>query len=181
MWLPVAGCLVGANMTVAITRTDDTAADLRRQAAGSADAAVVRRLLGLALVLDGRKRADAARLAGMDRQTLRDWVHRYNADGVAGLSDRHGGGVAARLSSEQETQVAGWMRAGPDVVRDRVVRWRRVDIQARIADHFGVALHERSVGKLLDRLGFSHISTRPRHPKADVAAQASFRMGSPLS
>lgn len=74
MWSPVAGCLVGADMTVAITRMDDTAADLRRQAAGSADAAVVRRLLGLALVLDGRKRAEAARLAGMDRQTLRDWA-----------------------------------------------------------------------------------------------------------
>ena len=64
------------------------------------------------------------------------------------------------------------------MVRDRVVRWRRVDIQARIATHFSVALHERSVGKSLDRLGFSHISTRPRHPKADVAAQASFRMDS---
>lgn len=107
--------------------------------------------------------------------------HRYNADGVAGLSDRHGGGVAARLSSEQQAQVAGWMRTGPDLVVDGVVRWRRVDIQARIAERFGIALHERSVGKWLDRLGFSHISTRPRHPKADVAAQASFRMGSPLS
>ena len=117
----------------------------------------------------------------MDRQTLRDWVHRYNAEGVAGLSDRHGGGAAARLSNEQEAQVAGWMRAGPDVVRDTVVRGARGGIQARLAKRFGVALHERSVGKLLDRLGFAHISTRPRHPKADLAAQASFKMGSPLS
>ena len=59
-------------MTVAITRTEHTAADLRRLASGSDDAAVTRRLLALALVLDGRKREDAARLAGMDRQALRD-------------------------------------------------------------------------------------------------------------
>jgi len=165
-------------MTVAVTRTEHTAADLRWLAGQSGDAAVTRRLLALALVLDGCKRADAARLSGMDRQALRDWVHRYNADGVAGLADRHGGGAARRLSAEQETEIAGWVRAAPDLAKDRVVRWRRLDIQARIAKLFGVALHERSVGKLLDRLGFSHISTRPQHPKADVAAQASFRAGS---
>ena len=167
-------------MTVGITRTEHDAADLRRLAAGLDDAAVVRRLLALALVLDGCKREDAARLSGMDRQTLRDWVHRYNADGVAGLSDRHGGGVAPRLSAAQEAEVADWMRAGPDVAVDQVVRWRRVDIQARIAALFGVALHERSVGKLLHRLGFSHVSVRPRHPRADAKAQASFRTGSKL-
>ncbi len=64
-------------MTVGITWTEHTAADLRRLAAGSDDATVTRRLLALALVLDGRKREDAARLAGMDRQTLRDWVGNY--------------------------------------------------------------------------------------------------------
>jgi len=180
--------MVGADMTVAITRMEHTAADLRRLAGGSDDAAVARRLLALALILDGRKRADAARLSGMDRQVLRDWVHRYNADGVKGLADRHGGGVVRRLSAEQEAEVAGWMRTGPDLVVDKVVRWRCADIQARLAELFGVALHERTVGKpdealassMLHRLRFSHISTRPRHPKADFLAQASFRAGSLL-
>lgn len=171
--------MVGADMTVAITRTEHTAAALRRHAACSVDAAVVRRLLALALVLDGCKREDAARSAGMDRQTLRDWVHRYNADGLGGLSDRHGGGAPSRLSPEQETEVAGWMRRGPDVAVDGVVRWRCVDIQARIAREWGVALHKRSVGKLLHRLRFARVSTRPRHPKADAAAQASFGPGLP--
>jgi len=172
--------MLEAGMTVGTTRTEHTAADLRRLAAGSDDAAVTRRLLALALVLDGCKREEAARLAGMERQTLRDWVHRYNVDGLAGLADRHGGGVARRLSAEQEAEVAGWIRTGPDLETDKVVRWRCADIQARIAELFGVALHERSVGKLLHRLRFSHISVRPRHPKADVEAQASFRAGSAL-
>ncbi len=166
-------------MTVAITRTEHTATALRRHAACSADASVARRLLALALILDGHKRADAARAAGMDRQTLRDWVHRYNADGLAGLGDRHSGGAQPRLSPEQEAEVAGWIRTGPDVEADGVVRWRCVDIQARIARRFSVTLHERSVGKLLHRLRFAHISARPRHPKADPAVQASFGPGSP--
>jgi len=119
--------MVEANMTVAITRTELDAAELRRSAAGSADVAIARRLLALALILDGHKRADAARAAGMDRQTLRDWVYRYNADGVRGLGDRHGGGVQSRLAPEQEAAVADWIRRGPDVAVDGVVRWRCVD------------------------------------------------------
>ena len=66
------------------------------------------------------------------------------------------------------------MRTGPDVAVDGVVRWRWVDIQARTAREWGVALHERSVGKLLRRLRFARVSTRPRHPKADTTAQAPF-------
>lgn len=166
-------------MTVAITRLEHTAADLRVLAAKSDDAAVARRLLALGLVLDGRKREDAARAAGMDRQTLRDWVHRYNADGVAGLGDRHGGGAKPRLSAEQEAEVAAWVRQGPDPEVDGVVRWRCVDIQNRIGRLFGVSLHERSVGKLLARLRFARISVRPQHPKADPVAQASFSATSP--
>ena len=140
---------------------------------------MTRRLLALALILDGHKREDAARLAGMDRQTLRDWVHRYNADGMAGLADRHGSGVKPRLTTEQEAEVADWMRAGPELATDGVVRWRCADIQARLARLFGITSHERSVGKLLHRLRFAHLSTRPRHPEADAAAQASFRPTSP--
>ena len=165
-------------MTVMITRMERTAADLRRDAVQSPDVAVARRLLALALILDGHTREDAARSAGMDRQTLRDWVHRYNADGLAGLSARHGGGTKPRLSVEQEAEVARWIHTGPAVAVDGVVRWRCVDIQARIEDRFDVTLHERSVGKLLHRLRFARVSTRPRHPKADAVAQASFGPGS---
>ena len=142
---------------------------------------MTRRLLALALVLDGRKRADAARLAGMDRQALRDWVHRRNAGGVPGLAGRHGGGARARLPAEREAEVAGWVRTGPDLEGDKVVRWRCADIQVRIRDLFGVALHGRSVGRLLRRLRFPRVSVRPQRPKADAAAQAPFGAGSATS
>ena len=91
---------------------------------------------------------------------------------VAGLSDRpHAGGVRARLSLAQQEQVADWVRAGPALEKDGVVRWRRIDLQAKIAGTFALHLYERSVGKLLRRLGFRHISVRPRHPRAEVSAQ----------
>ena len=174
---------------IEIMRRDLDAAGLRREAARSRDADAARRMLALALVLEGKSRKEAAESCGMDRQTLRDWVIRYNAGGLAGLSDRKGAvGPKRRLSPEQEAEVAGWMRRGPDVAVDGVrpkggqtdvVRWRCVDIQARIAREWGVALHKRSVGKLLHRLRFARVSTLPRHPKADAAAQASFGPGLP--
>jgi transposase len=159
-------------MAVSITREDLTAGDLRREAGRSRDAAAARRMLALALVLEGHNRGDAARQCGMDRQTLRDWVHRYNAEGLGGLRNRkHGGGARPRLSGEQQAEVAAWLRAGPDLAKDGVVRWRLVDLQGKIAVAFHVHLHERSVGKIVRRLGFRRISVRPRHPEADAGAQ----------
>ena len=76
-------------MTIAVTRRELDAGGLRREAARCRDARAARRMLALALVLEGTSRADAARAAGMDRQTLRDWVRRYNEEGLAGLRDRH--------------------------------------------------------------------------------------------
>ena len=88
-------------MTVAVTRRELSAAELRREAVRCREAAAARRMLALALVLEGSSREAAARAAGMDRQTLRDWVHRYNADGLAGLHDRPRSGRQPRLTPEQ--------------------------------------------------------------------------------
>ena len=166
-------------MTVAVTRQELGAVELRREAKRCRDAAAARRMLALALVLDGASREEAARHAGMDRQTLRDWVHRYNAEGLPGLSDRRRPGPRPRLSPEQEAELVTAVEQGPDPERDGVVRWRRVDLQALIEARFAVRLHERSVGKVLRRLGFARLSVRPRHPKADEAAQDAFKKASP--
>jgi transposase len=166
-------------MAVAITRTELDAAGLRRSAARSKDADAARRMLALALVLDGVTRTDAAVQCGMDRQTLRDWVHRYNELGLAGLSDRVPPGAKPRLSPEQEAEVARWVREGPDLSKHGVVRWRRADLSRQIDASFGVHLAERSVGDLLRRLGFRRLSARPRHPGHDPAAQETHKKTSP--
>src|SRR3954453_20999367 len=141
-------------MTVGVTRHELGAGDLRREARRCRDGAASRRMLALALVREGASREEAARAAGMDRQTLRDWVHRYNEEGLPGLHDRHRSGRKPRLTAEQEAELATAVEQGPDPDRDGVVRWRRGDLRALIEARFAVRLPERSVGQGLGRLRF---------------------------
>jgi transposase len=124
-------------------------------------------------------RTDAARIGGMDRQTLRDWVHRFNKRGPDGLKDAWSKGNPPRLSADQQTDLARLVETGPDRAVHGVVRWRRVDLQRLIAERFGVAYHERTVGKILKQLGFSHVSARPRHPGQDGRTIEAFKKTSP--
>lgn len=160
---------------IEITRRDMTPTQLRAAAGRAKDGRVARRMLAIALVLEGVDRRTAAESCGMDRQTLRDWAHRYNAEGVVGLENRGGAGRKARLSTAQKAELAAWLEAGPDPEKDGVVRWRCSDLKRRIEETFGVALHERTVGKHLSALGYRRLSVRPQHPKADPAAQEAFK------
>jgi transposase len=156
-------------------REDYSAEELRRLACRSKDVNQSRRLLSLAAVRDGMDRGDAAKIGGLDRQTLRDWVHRFNASGPEGLVDNWTEGPKPRLTAEQLARFAQIVEAGPDRARDGVMRWRRIDLKRVIAERFGVDFHERYVGKLLNKLGFSHISARPRHPAQDERIIEAFK------
>lgn len=164
---------------VVITRHDLTAAALRRHAGRCRDGRVACRALAMAHILDGATRAEAAAACGMDRQTLRDWVHRYNADGLAGLRDAPRSGRPAVLSAEQMAELKALVLAGPDLAKDGVVRWRCLDLRSVIETRFQVTVHERTVGKLLRRLGLTRLQPRPFHPKQDLEAQAAFKKTSP--
>ena len=168
-------------MAIKITRHDYTAAELRREAARSGDAGQARRLLALALVLEGVSRTEAATVCGMDRQTLRDWVHRYNEEGIAGLFDRKASGPEPRLGAEQLIELAAIVEKGPDPEKDGIVRYRRIDLRDLIEERFGLRFHERTIGKILHGLGFRHMSVRPRHPQADKDVQDAFKKTSPRS
>ena len=156
-------------------RTDFSATELRRLAKKAKDANQSRRLLSLAAVIDGKNRGEAATIGGTDRQTLRDWVHRFNAAGPDGLIANWTEGPKPRLSEEQLAEFALIVEAGPDRERDGVVRWRRIDLKRVIAERFGVDFHPRYVGKLLHKLGFSHMSARPRHPAQDERIVEAFK------
>ena len=156
-------------------REDYSAEELRALAKRSKDARQSRRLLSLAAVRDGMDRGEAAKIGGMDRQTLRDWVHRFNAAGAEGLIDNWTSGPAPRLSPDELAEFARIVETGPDRKIDGVVRWRRIDLKRVIAERFGVDYHQRYVGKLLKKLGFSHISARPRHPAQDEQIVEAFK------
>lgn len=162
-----------------ITRMEHSAADLRTIAGKCHDGAQVRRLLGLALVLDGCPRTQAAEQNGMDRQTLRDWVHRYNDHGVDGLQSRHGPGPAPVLTRPQMAELKALVVKGPDPTTNQAVRWRCVDLRQEVARRFSVTVHESTIGKWLRQLGLTRLQPRPFHPKKDAEVQQAFKKTSP--
>ncbi len=164
---------------VAVTRSELTPAQLRSAACASEEPAQVRRLLAIALVLEGMPRRQAAERCGMDRQTLRDWVHRHDEAGVTGLRSRPCPGRAPLLTPERKAELKALVVAGPDPERDRVVRWRCVDLRAEIARRFGVEVHQGTVSGWLHRLGLTRLQPRPYHPKRDLAAQEAHEKTSP--
>lgn len=162
-----------------VTREEHTAAELRVVASRSRDGSQVRRLLALALVLEGSSRHAAASQNGMDRQTLRDWVHRYNDLGIDGLRSRRSSGRTRSLSSAQMGELLALTVKGPDPETDRVVRWRCVDLRDEVKRRFSVSVHENTIGVWLRRMRLTRLQPRPFHPKKDPAAQEAFKKTSP--
>jgi transposase len=163
-----------------ITRMDYTGAQLRALSVKCPDGAEVRRMLAIAMVLDGRPRGDAAALNGMDRQTLCDWVRRYNESGLDGLKTRKAPGKAPRLTEEQKAELRELVLKGPDPAVNKVVRWRCVDLQAEVARRWSVEVHESTIGKWLGELGLTRLQPRPVHPKKDAEAEATFKKTLPI-
>ena len=156
-------------------REDFGTADLRLLARQARDAGQARRLLALAAVRNGMSRAAAAEIGAMHRQTLRDWVHRFNAKGPAGLINGEASGALPKLSPEQKQELKRIVETNPDPITDGVVRWRCVDLRRIIKERFAVDLDEVSIGRVLKELGFAHLSPRPQHPKQDPQALEAFK------
>ena len=134
-----------------------------------------RRMLAIANELDGYDREEAARLAGMSDQALRDAIKRFNAEGLDGLHDRPRPGRPRRLSENAEREVKADVLAGPDVENDGISAFTLADVRERIEKRHGAIYHIKSMGRLLGRMGLSRQKTRPTHPKKDPAAAAAFK------
>jgi transposase len=156
-------------------RQDFGAGELRLLAKRSENAGQARRLLSLAAVLDGMSREAAAEIGAMDRQTLRDWVHRFNEKGPEGLTNGKAPGPTPKLSLEQKQELKRIVESKPDPAKNGVVRWRCVDLRHIIKERFDVDLDEVSIGRILKELGFAHLSPRPQHPKQDPQAIEAFK------
>ena len=163
-----------------ITRTEHTSAELRALSNRCWDGAQVRRILAIAMVLEGRSRSEAAELNGMDRQTLRDWVHRYNTGGIRALKSLRHPGRAPALTALQRAELLDLVIQGPERQVHGVVRWRCVDLKAEVARRFGVTVHENTIGRWLHKLGLTRLQPRQYHPKKDPQAEAAFKKTSPV-
>jgi transposase len=137
-------------------------------------------MLAIAMVLEGRSRGEAAELNGMDRQTLRDWVHRCNVGGVRALKSRRPPGRAPSLTALQRAELLDLVLAGPDPEIHGVLRWRFVDLQAEVARRFSGMVHENTIGGWLRDLKLTRLQPRPAHPKKDPEAEAAFKKTFPI-
>ena len=160
-------------------RPDYTAGEVRRLAQRAKDAAQTRRLLAIAAVLDGASREEAAKIGGMDRQTLRDWVIRFNAQGSAGLINIPSPGVPPVLDDAHKAFLARLVEEGPIPAIHGVVRWRACDLIMRLYEEFGLAVSDDTIYRALKKLGFSHMSARPKAYKQNAEAMDAFKKTSP--
>jgi transposase len=165
-------------MGKALKIRDDLSAEALRQAARrERDGRAAARMYAIAGALDGLSRAEAARLAGMERQALRDAVLRYNGAGLAGLRDRPKGRPPRRLTPEEEAELVGAILRGADPAIDGCCAWTRADLCRWLERRFGKTYHPSSMTRVLRRLDFSRQKARPYHPKRDVEAQEAFKKG----
>jgi len=132
-------------------------------------------MLALAMVLEGHARTEAAQQNGMDRQTLRDWVHRYNATGIDGLKSLQSPGPPPALTSVQMAELRSLVVHGPDPAIHKVTRWRCADLREEVVRRFEVRVHESTIGKWLHQLGLSRVQPRPSHPQKDPDAETAFK------
>ncbi len=156
-------------------REDLTPLELRRWALREARGRAAARAYAIANALEGMRRAAAARLAGMERQALRDAVVRYNAEGLAGLYERPKGRPPRRLTPAQEAELKELVLRGPDPETDGISAWTLVDLCRLIEARFERSYHPGSLWKVLRRLGLSWQKARPSHPKGDPGARAAFK------
>ena len=155
-------------------RTDLGATELRTLARRDTRPRAAARLYAIAHVLDGKSRAEAARLCGMDRQALRDAVVRYNAEGVDGLADRSPPGREPRLTAGEQAALAALILRGPDTERSGISSWTLADLCREAQARWNKSFHPASMSRVVRRLGFSRQKARQVHPQSDPAAQAAF-------
>ena len=162
-------------MGAALQIRDDLSADqLRGLARQERNGRAAARMYAIAHALEGISRAEAARLAGMERQALRDAVVRYNAEGPCGLQDRPKGHARQRLTEAEQATLMAVIFKGPDPAKDGVCAWTRADLCRWMEQHLGKSMHPSSLSRVLRRMGLSRQKARPVHPRSDPKAQAQF-------
>jgi transposase len=163
-------------------RTDvATPTELRRLAKKEPRRRTAQRMLAIANALDGMRRAEAARAAGIERQSLRDAVVRFNAEGLPGLIDRPSGRRPERLSEAEQAVLVNHLLRGPDPDRGEPSAWTLPDLCRFIEARFSKTMRPQSMSRVVRRLGLSKQKARPVHPKRDAkAAEAFAKRGSSM-
>ena len=158
-------------------REDFDGVVLRRLARTTKSANQSRRLLALAVIYDGGRRSEAAKVGSVTPQIVRDWVERFNADGPDGLLDGKAPGKRPLLNEAQRRALVETVERGPIPAIHGVVRWRLIDLVQWLHEEFAVSLDETTVGRELKKLGYVKLTARPRHHAQNEFAMEAFKKG----
>ena len=162
-------------------REDFGGGQLRALARRAKDAGQARRLLALAVIYDGARRTEAARIGGVGLQIIRDWVLRFNARGPDGLITGKAPGNPSKLNDDQRRALEDIVERGPVPAIHGVVRWRLIDLMQWVWEEFGISLSEPTMSREMKALGYRKISARPRHYGQNEFALEAFKKTSPPS
>jgi len=162
-------------------REDFGSAQMRALARTVKDAGQARRLLALAVIYDGARRTEAARIGGVGLQIIRDWVLRFNARGPDGLITGKAPGNPSKLNDDQRRALEDIVERGPIPAIHGVVRWRLIDLMQWVWEEFGISLSEPTMSREMKALGYRKISARPRHYGQNEFALEAFKKTSPPS
>jgi transposase len=160
-------------------RTDFDAVAVRMCAKKSKDGPQARRLLALAAIYDGASRTDAAKIAGVTLQIVRDWVIKFNAWGPEGLVDRKAPGRFPLLNDEHRKALTAIIESGPIAAIHGVVRWRIVDLCYWLFEEFRISVSKQTLSRQLRAMGYRKLSARPRHHAQAEGAIEDFKKASP--
>ncbi len=158
-----------------------TPTELRRLAKKELRRRTAQRMLAIANALEGMSRAEAARAAGIERQSLRDAVVRFNAEGLAGLIDRPRGGRPEVLSEGEQAALVAYVLRGPDPEKGEPSSWTLPDLCRFTEERFGKSMCPQSMSRVVRRLGLSRQKARPVHPERDAKVAEAFAKGGSLA
>ncbi len=162
-------------------REDFGGGQLRALARRAKDAGQARRLLALAVIYDGGRRTEAAKIGSVGLQIIRDWVLRFNAHGPDGLIGGKAPGNPSKLNDDQRQALVGIVERGPIPAIHGVVRWRLIDLMQWVWEEFGISLSEATMSREMKALGYRKITARPCHHAQNELAIEAFKKTFPSS
>ena len=139
------------------------------------DQKVKLKIRALLLIAKGKLVTQASDALAIEQRTVRNWVHQFLKEGLAGIKDHRTAGRVARMTAEQMKLLKERIEQGP-LPQDKICSLRGQDIRRIIHQEFGLEYSLDGVYYLLRYgLGMSYVKPRPHHYKADKAAQESFK------
>jgi len=151
-----------------------TTEELKRLFRKEKNPRIAARIRAVYLAMMNKTAPEIATVLGYTRRTIQNWIYAYNRLGIEGLTENPGRGNNSKLNQDQIQWLRQRIEQGP-LQEDKVCVFHAADIQRIIKKRFGINYHVRSVRRLLRRLGYSYVSSRPEHPKGDPEEREAFK------